>query len=118
MENETDSGHQRAPEGAQHSPEKNTLMAVLAYIGPLIIVPYLAAKDDPFVKFHIKQGLLLVIIEVATWMLMTTLWILFPLLQLVNLAVLVLAIIGIVRAAKGLTKELPLVGHWAKSFDF
>ncbi|HWO07395.1 MAG TPA: DUF4870 domain-containing protein [Candidatus Paceibacterota bacterium] len=104
--------------GTQHHPEKNTLMAILAYIGPLIIISYLLAKDDPFVKFHIKQGLLLVIGEVATWMVMTTVWVLFPLLQLVNLAILVLAIIGIVRAAQGQEKELPLIGHWAKSFHF
>lgn len=107
-----------APSGEQHKPEKNTLMAILAYIGPLILVSYLLAKDDAFVKFHIKQGLLLVIGEVATWMIMVTIWVLFPLLQLVNLAILVLAIIGIVRAAQGQTKELPLIGHLAKSFDF
>ncbi len=93
-------------------------MAILAYIGPLIIVSYMVAKDDPFVKFHIKQGLLLVVIEVAVWMLMMTIWILFPLLQLVNLAALVLAIIGIVHAAKGEQKELPLIGHYSKNFNF
>ncbi|MFZ2886549.1 MAG: DUF4870 domain-containing protein [Minisyncoccia bacterium] len=104
--------------GDQKAPEKNVLMAILAYIGPLILISYLIAKDDPFVKFHIKQGLLLVIGEVATWMIMMTIWILFPLLQLVNLAIFVLAIIGIVRAAQGQEKPLPLIGHFAKSFDF
>lgn len=125
MENETNdgAGHQHSPEGEHHShehhpAEQNMLMAILAYIGPLIIVSYLVAKDDPFVKFHIKQGLLLVIIEVAVWMLMMTLWILFPILQLVNLGVLVLAIVGIVHAAKSEKKELPLIGHYAKNFNF
>jgi uncharacterized membrane protein len=109
---------QEAPSGEQHHPEKNTLMAILAYIGPLIIVSYFLAKNDAFVKFHIKQGLLLVIIEVASWMIAMTLWVLFPLLQLVNIIVLIFALIGIVRAAQGQTKELPLIGHFAKSFHF
>ena len=34
-------------------------MAVLSYIGPLVIVSYIVANNDPFVKFHIKQGLVL-----------------------------------------------------------
>lgn len=113
-----DSKQEGEPSGAQHHPEKNTFMAILAYIGPLLLISYLVAKDDAFVKFHIKQGLLLVIGEVASWMIAVTIWPLFPLLQLVNLFLLVLAIIGIVRAAKGETKELPLIGHFAKSFDF
>jgi hypothetical protein len=45
--------------------QDNKLMGILAYIGPLIIVSYLVAKDDPFVKFHIKQGLVLFVIEIA-----------------------------------------------------
>lgn len=106
-----------APTG-QHHPEKNTLMAILAYIGPLIVVSYLLAKDDAFVKFHIKQGLLLVVAEVATWMIAMTIWVLFPLLQLVNIIILIFAVIGIVRAAKGETKELPLIGHLATNFHF
>lgn len=116
MENETNAAGDAAHK--QHSAEKNTLMGILAYIGPLILVSYLTAKDDPFVKFHIKQGLLLVIGEVAVWMIMLTIWVLFPLLQLVNLAIFVLAIIGIIRAAKGEEKPLPLIGHLAKNFDF
>lgn len=103
---------------SQHHPGNNTLLGILAYIGPLIIISYLLGKEDAFVKFHIKQGLLLVIGEVAIWMIMMTIWILFPVLQLVNLGIFVLAIIGIVRAAKGETKELPLIGHLAKNFDF
>jgi len=125
MENETNEGHghQHSPEGEphtheHHAAEANVLMGILAYIGPLIVVSYLVAKDDPFVKFHIKQGLLLVIVEVTVWMLMMTLWILFPLLQLVNLGVLILAIVGIVHAAKSEKKELPFIGHYAKNFKF
>ena len=107
------------PNAAPNSSEvmhKNTLMAILAYIGPLVIVSYLVAKDDPFVKFHIKQGLVLIVIEIATDVVGMMIWQLWPLLQLVNLAVLVLAIIGIVAAAQSKEKELPLVGQFSSYF--
>lgn len=102
----------------QETIRKNVLMGILAYIGPLIIVSYLVAKDDPFVKFHIKQGLVLFVIEIAVWFFSMFLWQLWMLLNLVNLAVLVLAIIGIVNASQGNEKELPLVGKFSHYFNF
>jgi uncharacterized membrane protein len=95
---------------------KNTTMAILAYIGPLVIVSYVVAKDDPFVKFHIKQGLVLFVIEIIVQILGSIMWQLWPLLQLVNLAVLVLAIIGIVHASQGKEMKLPLVGDFSSYF--
>ncbi|OGG49656.1 hypothetical protein A2763_03170 [Candidatus Kaiserbacteria bacterium RIFCSPHIGHO2_01_FULL_54_36] len=102
------------------SPHKNTLMAVLAYLGILVVIPLIVAKGDPFVKFHIKQGLVLVIIELAMWALAMTMlgWQLMPLVQIVNLGVLILAVIGIVNAVQGKEKELPLVGSFARNFNF
>lgn len=115
------SGTQHAPNEAPKSDAKkqeNTLLAILAYIGPLILVSFLLAKDDAFVKFHIKQGLLLIIGEVAAWMLAMMFWPLFFLVQIANIFFLVLAVVGIIRAAQGEMKELPLIGHWAKNFTF
>jgi uncharacterized membrane protein len=118
-------GEQHTPNEASNPPagtdakhQENTLLAILAYIGPLILVSFLLAKEDPFVKFHIKQGLLLFIGEVAAWMLGMMLWPLFPLVQVANIFLLVLAIVGIIRAAKGEMKGLPLIGHWAQRFTF
>lgn len=95
-------------------------MAVLSYLGPLVIVSYIVAKDEPFVKFHIKQGLVLFASEIALWvlssfffMMLYQLWMLY---QLLNLAIFVLAVVGIVNAIQGKEKELPLVGQFAKHF--
>jgi uncharacterized membrane protein len=96
---------------------KNTLMAILAYVGPFILVSYLTAKDDPFVKFHIKQGLVLVVIELIVWILIRMFWTLWPL-QIVNLLVLVLSILGIINAAQGKEKALPVVGGYSEHFKF
>ena len=101
------------------SPKHNTLMGALSYIGPLVIVSYITAKDDPFVKFHIKQGLVLLVIEVAVWFIgMMFMWPIMMLLNLVNLATLILSIVGIINAVKGEQKELPLVGKFSKHFTF
>jgi uncharacterized membrane protein len=96
---------------------KNTGMAIVAYI--LFFVPLLTdAKDDSFVKFHVKQGLVLFIAAIATnvlaivpilgWILMPFVWI----------ALFVLCIMGIMHAANGEEKELPVLGQFAKNFKF
>ena len=100
------------------APQNKILMGILAYIGILVIIPFLVSKNDPFVKFHIKQGLVLLAIEIAIWLVGSFMWQLWPLLQLVNLGVLVLAIVGIVNVIKNMQKELPLVGSFAKNFTF
>ena len=96
----------------------NTLMGVLAYIGPLVIVSYLTAKNEPFVKFHIKQGLVLLAIEVVMWILSMVAIMLWPILSLINLGALILSIVGIVNVVQNKEKLLPLVGQFAKHFKF
>lgn len=95
-----------------------TIMGILAYLGVLVIVPFLMAKDDPFVKFHIKQGLVLLVGWAILWVAGMFMYMLWPLIQVVNLGILVLAIIGIVNVVQGHKKELPLVGQFAENFKF
>ena len=101
----------------ENSVQNNKLMGILSYIGPLVIISYLTSKNDPFVKFHIKQGLVLLVIEVIVWFLGMILWPLWLLLNIINLITLVFAIIGVINAAQGQQKSLPLVGSYAKYFN-
>ena len=71
----------------------------------------------PFVKYHIKQGAVLVVIELIVWFAGTMVWGLYPLLMLVNVATLVLSIMGILNVLNGKEKELPLVGRFSKNFN-
>jgi len=97
----------------------NTLMGILAYLGPLIIISYLVAKDNPFVKFHIKQGLILVIINLILWIFApNSYWHRNPIVDILNLAILVLAIIGIVNVVQKKEKMLPIVGSLSSYFKF
>lgn len=101
----------------------NKVMAVLAYIGILVLIPIFAAKDSKYARFHSSQGLTLFIIEVACGFVSaiasTILHILLlgflavtvtAILRLVQLCCVGLAIYGIVNAVSGLTKELPVTG--------
>ncbi len=98
--------------------QQNMAMAILAYLGPLVIVSYVSAKDDPFVKFHIKQGAVLFALNIIVWILGTIMWPLWRILNVVNLAIFVLAILGIINVTKGKEVELPVVGGCSKYFKF
>ena len=99
--------------------QQNTaLMAALAYLGILIIVPLLTTKDDPFVKFHIKQGLVLIISAIV---LMAVRWVPFigwMLAMFIYPIILIFVILGIINATTGKTKELPIIGKFASNFNF
>lgn len=41
--------------------ESNKVMAVLSYLGILVLIPLLGAKNSPFARFHTNQGLILCI---------------------------------------------------------
>lgn len=99
---------------------KNTLAAILSYIGPLVIVSYVIGKDDSFAKFHIRQGLVLLVLWVGVWIIGSAFWGfgLWMLWGLVRFAILVFSIIGIVNAANGKEKELPWIGQYGKYFKF
>lgn len=102
----------------EHHPthsQNRTLLALLAYLGPSIVLAYLLGRENPFVKFHVKQGAALFIIELIIWALQPFLWPVWGLVRLVHLGLFILAIIGIVNVFQGKEKELPLVGAWAKS---
>ena len=98
--------------------EEKDLTAILSYIGILLIIPLLVAKDDPFVKFHVKQGLVLLVAEIATmviawipilgWFVGFIAWILW----------LILSIMGIMNVLNGKKTPLPIIGKFADKFKF
>ena len=124
MDNETP-GAGAPPTGAPTPPpspsgqNSNVGMAILAYLGILIVIPFLTeAHKDPFVKFHIKQGLVLLITDVIASVIAAIPilgWIASPIIWLICV---VLLIMGIVNAASGKEKELPIIGKFASHFNF
>ncbi len=99
------------------SADNTQLMSILAYIGILVLIPFLTAKENPSVRFHVKQGLVLCIIEIVIWFVGGSFWILMPILGIINLALVVLSIIGIVNVVQKKEVELPLIGSLAKHIN-
>lgn len=103
--------------------QQNKVMAVLSYIGILVLVPILGAKDSKFARYHANQGLLLLIasatyniaLRIVNAILYAISWRLAfigTILSAVSIAFFVLMIIGIVNAANGRAKELPVIGKY------
>jgi len=104
----TDYGYAAGPDPADV--EKNKVFAILAYLGLLFLVPLLAAKDSRFAMYHANQGLVLFLFDIACsavmiipflgWIIGGAGWI----------ARIVFMIMGIMNAANGQMKPLPLIG--------
>ena len=98
---------------------KNTGMAIVAYI--IFFIPLLTeAKDDPFVKYHVKQGLVLFIFAVVAWFISGIIPVIgwYILSPLSNLAIIIFMVMGIINAANGVEKPLPLIGSFSSKLKF
>ena len=102
--------------------EDNKIMGILAYLGILFLVPYLAAKESPFARFHANQGCVLFIVEIALYVVTIILGIILPLslyiivsllYMVAGIGILVLIILGVMNAIKGEMKELPIIGKYS-----
>lgn len=114
--------------------DDNKFMGIISYLGPLCLVPYFVSKNSKFAKYHAIQGLNLFIIELIIsacsrfleifvqvpkicelWGevnyqcgTVTPWWIDLPV-GVVEIFTFVIAIIGIINAAQGKVKELPII---------
>jgi uncharacterized membrane protein len=96
--------------------DNRKIMSAIAYIGPLVIISYALAHEDPVVKFHIKQGLSLLVVWAATWVISWMIWIFAPVAFILQIAFFFLMVIGVMNAVNGKEKELPLVGRLSHLF--
>ncbi len=93
-------------------------IAWLSYLGILVIIPILLQKENPFVKFHIRQGIALLIL----WICLAFISIIPFIGHIIGfigwIVLLVLSIWGIVNALKGKEDPLPLVNKLAEKINF
>ena len=105
--------------------QTNKVMAILAYISWLVLIPLFAAKNSPYARYHTNQGLVLFLLSLV-WGVASSLinmvlgWV--PVLGgiiavltgiigfVVGIFCLVCMILGIINAAQGKAKELPFIG--------
>ncbi len=109
--------------------EKGKLMAVLSYIFPPL--PYFVEKENRFVRFHVVQGMNLMIVYIVYYFLsilltnlikvpkalyynsityrITPWWVSWPLAS-IKLFFVIIVIIAIINACAGKAAELPVIG--------
>jgi uncharacterized membrane protein len=101
----------------ESSAKKNTGMAVVAYL--LFFVPLLTdAKNDPFVKFHVKQAIILLIgwlVSVIIGQVPVLGW---TISFVMGVGILILLLMGIINALNGEEKPLPIIGQYAEKLNF
>ena len=107
-------------------------IAWLSYVGLLFLIPMFVKKDSPYCQYHVKQGATLCAVEIAYlitksiilaivnaivpgysfygYTVHSSVYNVFSvILNLAYIFLVVITIIGIVNAAKGQKKELPLI---------
>lgn len=119
--------------GGDADVQQNKGIAWLSYLGIFFLIPLFAKKTSEYCKYHVKQGVTLFCTElaytIATRIILAIIGAIFPgtdyyfyvapsavyttfssIFGLASIFFAVAAIIGIVNAAKGEKKELPLIG--------
>lgn len=100
-------------EPAAKETDNSKVMAIVAYF--IFFLPLLTEyKDNAFVKFHVKQALMLVILWVATAILSAIPYIGGVISMLASMALLILWIMGIINAASDKKEPVPFIGKYAE----
>lgn len=104
-------------ENSNRDVQDNKAYAILSYIGVLVFIPFFAAKSSPYAQYHALRGMNLLILGAIASVGCSILsnipfvGLIFSILGwAASVCWLVLAIIGIVNAAKGECKDLPIIG--------
>lgn len=95
------------------------LAVLLSVVG--FIIAYATKKDDKYVMYYAKQSFVLFITWIILWVISMVLGIipfLGMILWLLYVGLVVLWVIGLIYSLSGEMKEIPIVGSFAKHFNF
>ena|SRR5579872_3682387 len=100
------------------------IMLVLAYLGPLAVVPLVVEKNDPEVQWHAKHGLVLFVAEIILWVVLGVCIHIIPPLAcvgiiffpLLGLALMLFHIFLIIKANNGQRVMIPGISEYANRF--
>lgn len=97
------------------------LVAAMAYLGILVVVPFFMERKTQFVRYHLGQGAALFAVEIlygimyqllAVTVLMVS-WRLYLIIRIAGYAAFVfpvISVIGIINVVNGQEKALPVIG--------
>jgi uncharacterized membrane protein len=109
---------QTPPTADQSDVEKNKALAIVGYIFPILFFLPLVmeqSKNSPFAKFHANQQLLLLITAFGVQVIGVLTMIILIGLVILPIGwtfILVCVIMGVINAANGQMKKLPLIGNF------
>ena len=97
--------------------QEGKVLALLSYLGILCLIPLLLKKDNKFVLFHGKQGLVLFLGELAAAIIsiIPFLGLLIGFLSVIVFGI--LSIIGIIQVLMGNYWKIPVVAELAEKFN-
>jgi len=100
-----------------------TIMLVLAYLGPLALIPFIVEKNDPEVQWHAKHGLVLcalwIVLSIALGILSRVPflgWAAVCISCVVPLAILAFHVYLIIQAVNGKRVMIPGISEYANRF--
>lgn len=79
------------------------ILGACSYLSWLFLLPFFARREDPYVKFHLNQGIVLFLGNLIKWFSGGFGW-------LIGLGMFVLGVMGLINALSGKEKPLPLIG--------
>ncbi|MBF0339552.1 MAG: hypothetical protein HQL95_01145 [Magnetococcales bacterium] len=91
------------------------MLAAMSYLGILSLVPLVVNRDDSYVRFHARQGIVL-----WMWEVLAIYSLVFPGLGrlffgISSLLCFVFSVIGLISVFTGRAWKLPLIGNWAEN---
>ncbi|MFH2063016.1 MAG: hypothetical protein ABIJ46_02565 [bacterium] len=93
--------------------DEQRLMAALSYVGILFLVPLLYPKKDEEIRFHLRQGVVVFIVDVLVSFVA---WI--PLIGWsLALVMLLVSIYGFIQAWQGERWEIPFLHQYAEKIN-
>jgi len=90
----------------------NKFKAICAYLGILVLIPLLLAKQSTFATFHARQGINVFLLYVLSSIVSYIPFLPFDgiISGLVYVAAIIFSIIGVINAGKGNMRRLPIIG--------
>ncbi|MBA7593933.1 hypothetical protein ES703_00869 [subsurface metagenome] len=122
------------PSATEEQINEGKSLAWLSYLGILFLIPLLAHKDNPFSKYHARQGMVLFFVEVALGIVWGILYaialaiafgvggvgfclvLVWIIMALAYLFVGILALIGLIQALSGKFWKMPILGDLAEKW--
>jgi len=92
----------------QKDASDNKVNGILCYLGILLLIPLLQGthKTSPFIKYHLNQGVILLLAYIAISIIVSFVWFL----AFLYFAPLIYMVLGIINVVNGKMAPLPLIG--------